>query len=154
MFTVTIFAEHAPSETEFSALVAVLRDLGAGPSRVRVCMPLHGSTTGVLMDEIAAARGWSASRAVADMRRVPARWVDTDLHHLVASLRKAGLNAHGEYLSGSSVHKVRAAIQDDRADAVLLLTSRHRFTHLFRRDLEHRLRGDPSKVVDLVPRSH
>jgi hypothetical protein len=147
MTTVLLFAEHELDQAEVAGTLealAGLRVTGDSPVEVTVLVPYCASRPVALMDDVAAARGSSASRAFGDARQDAAGArlsAQQTLRHVLWAVRKGGHVARGELVPVHDVVRdlvLEAAAR--QATAALVVTSPHRVAHLLHRDLEHRLR--------------
>ncbi len=154
---VLLYAEHEPHARELPALMSHLDGIDAGdtgPPELTVLMPLPSTTTGSLMDELAAARGLSYEHASHDLRAGRSAALVEASRHLastLATLRSAGHAARGELVGPASARTVLREVRQRRPDVVVLLSSPHRLAHLLRHDLEARLRHAGTATVVAVP---
>jgi hypothetical protein len=147
MTTVLLFVEHELTGPEVARLRQELADLrvdGDGAVDVTVVVPYLVHWEAPLMLEVAAARGMSASRALADARH-DADLVRASAHqtltHVLQEVREGGHVASGELVAvRDAVHDLAVEAAASQATTALVITSPHRLSHLLNRDLEHRLR--------------
>jgi hypothetical protein len=159
MTTVLLFAEHELDGREVTMTLEALAGLRSDGERqvdVTVVVPYPAHWPAALTLDLAAARGLSASRTVADSRhdavvvRASALQV---LHHVLSAVRDGGHVARGELVAvRDAVRDLTAEAAARRATTALVVSSPHRVSHLLHRDLEHRLRhAGVDRVVRVRP---
>ncbi len=147
MTAVLLFAEHELTDREVSRTLDALAELrgdGEDPVDVTVLVPYAAHWPVALVDELAAARGAPAARALDDARHDAAAAVGSErriMRHVLSAVRGGGHRARGELVALRDV--VRDLVAEAvvrRATTVLVVASPHPLSHLLHRDLEHRLR--------------
>jgi hypothetical protein len=142
---VLIVTERSPSRAQVDHVLSQLRAL-----REEVVTALFHQPPPRLASLLNESGSHSLSLPLPDVR-IPAQRVSSEMERecsdVMATLRAAGHEAHGELVAGPLSRLVVHEIRERQPDAVILVTGRHRLARLTHRDLEHRVRSATSGPV-------
>jgi hypothetical protein len=139
VFTTVLMIEKALSEADVE-LVTTLHD--EEPVSFTVLMQPRGRQDELLraLDDVALGRLEEAVREhEADRTATPA---EQALEHTLERLRAAGAQAVGRVVADDPLGALRTAVEDTRADEVIVLTSPHFVEEFFHRDWASRARHE------------